>query len=225
MTNRLRLKITFGTALILGSFLLVLGMYLINSQERQLVENLRGHGHRIASLVARSSAEYIQRFSFFLMEGQALSVEQSPNIAFCEIYDIQGTSLLQSGNIISKDHEGKRKAQYGDNILIVSQPILAGENLLGRVEIGLRLDSIEKSIREKTIHLILLFTSFSLCVIVVVSMFFQKVVIDPVLHLAEGTQRIAQRDFVTIDMGKRSDEIGLLAIGRASCRERASSPV
>jgi len=211
MTNGLRLKIIFGTATILGASLLALGIYLINSQERQLIDNLREHGNRIASLAARSSAEYIQRFSFFLMEDQAISIEQSPNIAFCEIYDTEGASLLQSGNIISKDHEGKRKAQYGKNILVVSQPILAGGTNLGRVEIGLRLDSIEKAIKDKKIQLVVLFTGFSLCLIMIVSFFFQKVLIKPVLNLAEGTQSVAQRDFVTINVGDREDEIGLLA--------------
>ena len=122
--NRLRLKVTVGTALILGLFLMALGSHLVNSQERQLVSNLRDHGERIAALAARSSAEYIRRYSFFLMEDQAMAIEQSPQIAFCEIYDADGKPLLQSGNIISKDHAGKRTARYDDGVMVVSQPIV-----------------------------------------------------------------------------------------------------
>ncbi len=211
LINRLRVKITIGTALILGLFLFVLGMYIINSQRLQLVQNLSDHGNRIAALAARSSAEYIQRFSFFLMEDQALSIEQSPNIAFCEIYDAEGVSLLQSGNIISVDHEGKNRAEYGDNILVVTQEIVADGTILGLVEIGLKLDSIEKALREKTSHLILLFFGFTLCVILVLNLFFHKLFIRPVQNLTNGAQRVANRDFVTIDVGSRKDEIGLLA--------------
>lgn len=211
MFNKLRLKVTLGTALILGLFLLVLGSYLINSQRLQLIENLRDHGNRIASLAARSSAEYIQRFSFFLMEDQAIAIEQSPHIAFCEIYDANDTPLLQSGNIISKDHSIKNTARYDEEVMVVSQPIVTEQKTLGRVEIGLRLNSIEENIRAKTTDLAFLFTGFTLCVIILLNIFFNKIFINPVRELAEGTQKIAQRQFVTIDVGNRSDEIGVLA--------------
>jgi|GEM_PF-2324895 len=211
MFDRLRLKITFGTAFILGGFLLLLGMYIINSQKVQLVQNLNDHGSRVAALAARSSAEYIQRFSFFLMEDQALSIEQSPNIAFCEIYDSKGVSLLQSGNIISIDHTGKNRAVYGDNILVVTQPIVSESNMLGMVEIGLRLDGVNKAIQDKTNHLIVLFSVFTLCVIITLNLFFQRLFIKPILSLADGTQRVANREFVSIDVGPRRDEIGVLA--------------
>lgn len=211
MTKRLRLKITVGTALILGAFLLVLGIYTINSQKLQLINHLRDHGNHIANLAARSSAEYIQRFSFFLMEDQAMSIEQSDDIAFCEIYDAQGAPLLQSGNIISEDHQGKNTARYDDNIMIVSQPIVAEGTVLGRVEIGMKLDGVEQAIKEKTNHLVLLFSGFTICVILVLNLFFHKLFTKPVLSLVEGTQRIAKQDFATIDVGPRQDEIGLLA--------------
>lgn len=210
MLNRLRLKITLGTAVILGSFLLILGMYIINSQEEQLVQNLRDHGNRIAALAARSSAEYIQRFSFFLMEDQAISIEQSPNIAFCEIYDANGVSLLQSGNIVSEDHDQKHKARYDEGILVVTHPILADGKMLGSVEIGLRLDSIAKAMRDKTARLTFLFLSFTLSVIFALNIFLHRLFIKPILSLAKGAKRVAKRDFAPVDVGHRDDEIGLL---------------
>lgn len=209
--NRLRLKVTVGTALILGLFLMVLGTHLINSQERQLINNLRDHGERIAALAARSSAEYIQRFSFFLMEDQAIAIEQSPHIAFCEIYDTDGKPLLQSGNIVSKDHSGKHQARYDDSVMVVSQPILVGQKTLGRVEIGLSLASIEETIQDKRMDMLLLFFGFTFSVIILVNVFFSSMFISPVKKLAEGTQRVAHREFVTIDVGWRKDEIGVLA--------------
>lgn len=209
--NRLRLRVTVGTALILGLFLTLLGTYLINSQERQMVSNLRDHGERIAALTARSSAEYIQRFSFFLMEDQALAVEQSPQIAFCEIYDARDKPLLQSGNIVSKDHSGKHTARYDESVMVVTQPIMAADVRLGRVEIGLRLNSIAETIHDKRQAMTVLFTGFTLMVIVLVNVFFSRLFISPVKRLAEGTQRVADREFVTVDLGPRDDEIGLLA--------------
>jgi len=211
MFNQLRLKVTIGTALIMGLFLSGLGIYLINSQEQQLIQNLRDHGERIASLAARSSAEYIQRYSFFLMEDQAIAIEQSPHIAFCEIYDARGKPLLQSGNIISDDHSGKHPARYGTGIMVVSQPITAGKETLGRVEIGLRLDSIEQGIANKTRHLTLLFSGFTLCVIILLNFFLNRLFIRPIRELANGTNLVAQRRFITIEVGRRTDEIGLLA--------------
>lgn len=211
MTKHLRTKITLGTALILGTFLLFLGTYIISTQKAQLVNNLRDHGNRIASLAARSSAEYIQRFSLFLMEDQAMAIEQSPHIAFCEIYDADGVPLLQSGNIISKDHTGKNTPHYDDNIMVVTQRIRSEDTILGSVEIGLRLDSIDNAIKEKTTHLVLLFIGFTLCVILVLNIFFNRLFVHPLHRLTNGTRKLARHEFVTIDIGPRKDEIGLLA--------------
>lgn len=209
--SSLRIRILLGTSAILFAFLFLLGSYVVNSQKEQLIKNLEDHGQRIASLTARSCSEYIQRFSFFLMEDQAMSVEQSPEVAFCEIYDSNGKSLLQSGNIVSADHNKKNSPEDAANLLLVSQPIMAGDTLLGRVDIGLKLDSIDKAIRQKAIHLVYLFVGFALCIVGVLSLFFQQIFIKPIQNLTRCTQSVAQGDFASFDTGGRNDEIGVLA--------------
>ncbi|WP_432734908.1 ATP-binding protein [Maridesulfovibrio sp. FT414] len=212
MTDSLRLKISIGTGLILLLFFFLLGYYIIDSQQKLLRNNLYEHGNRVAALAARSCAEYLPRFSFFLAEDLALSIEQSPQVAFCEVYDRDGISLLQSGNIVSKTHTQKKRPSYGDDIMIVSSPIISDNENIGRVEIGLKMDKAKDEIREKTISLILIFSTCMLCTIIALDAFFQRIIISPLRLLANNTRRIARREFVTVDLGSRMDELGILAL-------------
>ncbi len=212
MRNSLRFKISIGTGLILLLFFFLLGYYIVDSQKRMLENSLYEHGNRVASLAARSCAEYLPRFSFFLIEDLALSIEQSQQVAFCEIYNREGNPILQSGNIISKAHASKNKPSYGDDVLIVSCPIINGNENIGRVEIGLRLDKVRREINENTYNLIMLFSACMLCTIIVLDAFFQRILISPLGLLANNTRKIARRKFVTVDVGTRMDEIGILAL-------------
>lgn len=212
MNDSLRLKISIGTGLILMLFFFLLGYYIVDSQKKLLEDNLYEHGNSVAALAARSCAEYLPRFSFFLMEDLALSIEKSPQIAFCEVYGKDGISVLQSGNIISKDHTQKNKPSYGDNIMIVSRPITNDNEYIGRVEIGLKLDKVKEEIKNKTMSLVLLFSACMLCTIIALDAFFNKILIAPIKILANSTRKIARRKFVTVDVGSRMDEIGILSL-------------
>ncbi|WP_456085391.1 ATP-binding protein [Maridesulfovibrio frigidus] len=170
------------------------------------------HGHGIASLTARSCAEYLPRFSYFLIEDLALSVEKSSQVAFCEIYDQNGMPILQSGNIISPNHKAKKTAQYSDDIMVVAYPIISDNETLGRVEIGLDLDQVRQDIKSKTINLILIFIGCMLCTVIALDAFFRKIVITPLGILDNNTRKIANREFVTANVGSRMDEIGRLAL-------------
>lgn len=211
MKNSLRLKISIGAGLILAVFFFFLGYYIIDSQRKLLEDNLYIHGSSIASLAARSCSEYLPRFSFFLIEELAISIEQSPQIAFCEIYDNSGASLLQSGKIISTAHAIKKQPQSNKDIMIISRPIISAGKQLGRVDIGLKLDKVKRDINKKTFNLIILFSACMLCTIIALDAFFTNIIITPLGILDKNTRRIANRKFVTADMGTRSDEIGRLA--------------
>ena len=212
MKDSLRFKISIGTGLILLLFFFMLGYYIVDSQKRLLEDSLYEHGNRIASLAARSCAEYLPRFSFFLVEDLALSIEQSPQVAFCEIYNREGNPILQSGNIVSKSHTSKNKPSYGTDVLIVSKPIISGQDNIGRVEIGMKLDQVRDEIRENTFSLTILFTACMLCTIIALDAFFQRILISPLRMLANNTRKIARRKFVTVNVGSRMDEIGILAL-------------
>lgn len=212
MINSLRLKISLGAGLILLIFFFLLGYHIVDSQKKLLEDSLYERGNSVAALAARSCAEYMPRFSFFLIEDLALSIEKSPQISFCEVFDKDGISLLQSGNIISKAHTSKNRPSYGENVMIVSSPITNDNELIGRVEIGLKLNKVKEEIREKTISLIIIFSACMLCTIIALDAFFNKIIMIPLRLLANNTRKIAQRKFVTVNVGSRMDEIGILAL-------------
>ncbi|WP_291328153.1 ATP-binding protein [Desulfovibrio sp. UCD-KL4C] len=212
MKDSLRIKLSIGTGIILAIFFFFLGYYIIDSQKTLLKDRLYMYGSSIASLTARSCSEHLPRFSFFLIENLAISIEQAPQIAFCEIYDIKGVSLLQTGKIISKTHSVKKRPQSGKGIMIVSRPIIYKGKQLGRVDLGLKLDKVNRDIREKTFNLIIIFGACMFCTIITLDAFFTHIIIDPLGILDKSTRKIANREFVTADMGKRTDEIGRLAL-------------
>ncbi len=212
MKDSLRLKTSVGTCLILALFFFFLGYYIIDSQKKLLEENLYEHGKNIASLTARSCAEYLPRFSYFLIEDLALSVEKSSQVAFCEIYDQDGMPILQSGNIVYQNRKTKNTAHYDNNIMVVAHPIINGKENLGRVEIGLTLDQVRQDIKTKTIDLVIILIGCMLCTILALDAFFRKILISPLSILDNNTRKIANREFVTANVGSRMDEIGRLAL-------------
>jgi len=88
---------------------------------------------------------------------------------------------------------------------------MAGTTRIGRVDIGLKLESIDQAISEKTIRMVMLFILLALCLITVLSGFFQQLCIKPIQDLTQYTRKVAQGDFVVFDAGGRDDEIGYLA--------------
>ncbi|GFM37863.1 response regulator [Desulfovibrio psychrotolerans] len=96
--NRLRIRVNAGLILILGSGLLILGTFVLSAQHTQLVRTLEDQGNHMAQVVARTSAEYIKKYSFYLLEGLASSVEASAHVAYCDITDAEGKSLVRAGD-------------------------------------------------------------------------------------------------------------------------------
>ncbi|UZP67126.1 ATP-binding protein [Desulfovibrio mangrovi] len=120
--NRLKFRVNLGLICILGSCLLALGAFVLSEEHTQLVRAVKEQGNHMAQVVARSSANYIRRYSYYLLEDLAHSAASSPSIAYCEIKDSQGRSLVRAENTTPARNGS---ATRDDALLIVSAPILA----------------------------------------------------------------------------------------------------
>ncbi len=93
--NRIQFKITLGMLIILGLSLSILGYLTIHNQRQQLLNNINIEGEQLLDFLAKTSQAPIIGFRFYLLREYALTLEQFPHVAFCEIYDEQGSSLVQ----------------------------------------------------------------------------------------------------------------------------------
>jgi len=209
--NKIRFKIVFGVLLILGVALILLGTYTIGNQRQQMLKNLNNQGIQLSSILAETSVLPIQKFSFFFLFESAIKVEQFPEVAFCEIYDTENESLVQTEGTLQGRQIVKKRKITGDNILIIEHPIKDGDHVLGNVEIGLFLDDVHKKIRIKTMQLCIFFIVIISIVAVLLSFFLSYFFVSPVIRLSMDTETIAQGQFIFTEIEKRNDEIGQLA--------------
>ncbi len=208
---RLKRKMTFGILLILLVSLLAAGKAMIGNRRTRLLENLEKQGDRMATLVAEFSVLPIRKYSFFILQEVALSVEQFPLVVFCEIYDENRASLVQVDARIRGRTRRKKERRLGEDILVIEKPILSENEVIGIVEIGLFLTPVREEIRKEAqwigiaIFLVMGLVALSL------RLFISHNFITPVIRLLRATQTLARGEFIETDVKDRRDEIGELA--------------
>lgn len=208
-TKKIHFKITFGILLILFISLMALGYVIIAAQRNLMLQNLREQGEQLVEVVALASAVPIEKFSFFRLEELALRVEQSPRIAYCEIYDADGNSLVAPG----RRGTGGPSGQNGRSadIMVFRHRIVSGDEVLGIAEIGVYPDHVHRKIRDRTLMMIAGFILILGLISLALNIFLTRIFIRPVVRLSNTTRLLAEGRFVTTDLDRRSDEIGDLA--------------
>lgn len=207
----LRPKITLGTLFILLVCMAVAGSLFLVREHQRLKNDIRLEGQALASLVAQFCATPIEKFSYYIVQEVARNVEHSPGIAFCEIYDLNGESLVQVDTTIRGEKITKKPRVTGKDILIIEKIIEKDNTVLGRVEIGLRLSSVEKEIRTYTYSFIASVLIILALVAAALFIFLSHNFISPVVSLSAAAKELAKGDFVESGESKRKDEIGDLA--------------
>ncbi|VFQ43750.1 ATP-binding protein [Desulfoluna butyratoxydans] len=207
----LQRKITTGILLILLAALILSGALILDKQRHQLMGDLTRQTERLTALVAEFSVQPLEKYNYFILEEVALSVEQFPQVAFCEIYDTSGNSLINIKTIIRGKDVTKKQRRTGNNILIASRAITSDIGApLGEVEIGIFTDTAVAQLRMDAITLSV--GSFLILGLVAVSLhlFLSKSIVTPVVTLSTMAKALSRGEFVKPDLGVRTDEIGEL---------------
>ncbi|MCP3887323.1 MAG: response regulator [Desulfobulbaceae bacterium] len=208
---RLRAKMTAGTLAILFLCMFVTGSVFISRERSRLQDEVQLKGQSLANLVAEFCASPIQKYSLYIVEEVARTVEQAPGIVFCEIYDMDGQSLLQVDFTIHGKKMTRKKRRSGDDVLIVHTPIVIDESIIGKVEIGLDLASVEDEIYVYSVGLVILVFIALTLVAMGISVFLSYNCISPVVLLSGVVKNLSKGEFVEIEIAERNDEIGDLA--------------
>lgn len=208
---RLRPKMIFGTMVILFVCLLVAGSFFLDRERSRLQSDIKLQGQSLASLVAQFCAIPIQKYSFYIVQEVARNVEQQPGVAFCEIYDANGESLVQVDSTIHGINRTKKLRKIDEDTVVIEMPILLETEVVGSVEIGLELAPVKEKIRIYIRDLMLAALITMTLVAVCVGVFLSFIFISPVINLSDVTKNLAQGEFVETRVALRSDEIGDLA--------------
>ncbi|BHH85905.1 response regulator [Desulforhopalus sp. 52FAK] len=207
----LRPKITLGTLLILFACMVLAGSFFLQREQLRLQSALEREGQTLATLVAKFCATPIEKFTYYIVQEVARSIEDTPGVAFCEIYNSNGDSLVLVDTTIHGKALVKKSRQTDSEVLVIVKEITKDGNSLGRVEIGLEISPIKTKITNYTYG----FMASVLIILTVVAaslyVFLSRNFISPVINLSEAAKNLARGDFVETEDANRNDEIGHLA--------------
>jgi len=191
--------------------MILAGSFFLQREQLRLQNALEREGQTLATLVANFCATPIEKFTYYIVQEVARSIEETPGIAFCDIFNSSGSSLVLVDTTIHGQALVKESRQLDSDILVIEKEITKDGTSLGRVEIGLELSPIKTKITSYTYG----FMASVLIILTVVAaslyMFLSRNFISPVINLSEAAKNLAQGDFVETEDANRNDEIGHLA--------------
>ena len=210
-TISLKRKITVGTLAILSTCMLVVGLLSLEREGYRLRGDLEGRGAALASVVAEFCITPIRKYSFYIVQEVARNVEQLDGVAFCEIYDARGESLVQVDTTVHGKKLTKKNRVTGDGVMVVERLIEADGARLGRVEIGMELAPVEQELKTHIYGIAFSAMTVLVLVGVAINLFLTRYFISPVVNLSRAVNDLARGDFVETGITRRDDEIGNLA--------------
>ena len=208
---RLKPRIVLGTLLVLLICSVGISAFFLSRERQRLEFEVQSRGEALARLVAQFSALPIEKYSFFIVQDLARNVEEDQGVAFCEIYDAGGRSLVQIDTTIRGKQLAKKTKPDRDDILIIETPIHKDGRLLGKVELGLELAPVHKEIQQYTMRLGLGILILLAIVGISINIFLSYAFVTPVILLSEMVQNLGKGDFREPRIVARNDEIGDLA--------------
>ncbi len=196
--------------------------------EAQLLrDNLLRKGQSFAIFIARNAYKYLSNFDYEYLEKMSTEAEQDPDILFVEFRDTEGGYFYNG----EQHHTGAH----------ITQEIAFGDDLIGFVEIGLNVSSVDQTtasvseridtvIREtieaqsvsfrELIRIILVsavIEVFVLCLVIYLVL--SRIIVTPLKHVTSIARAIANGELEHhIDIHS-VDEIGTLATAFQTMRE------
>lgn len=204
----MRVRIAFGILVILAFVLVLFGQLAIIEQRGRMMDQLRSYGTETAGFVAQISIVPLQKFSIYQLENYVQQLERGQLVAFCEIYDNDGSPL---GHSTKSAAINRGKGDEEAETMVFSAPIIDNGTSLGRVELGINLLPVFSRINRTSMYIAIAFGLQLVIIGVAVGLFLHRNLVAPVVRLSETTRAIAAGQFVTSDQAKRPDEIGGLA--------------
>ncbi len=211
--NLLQFKIHLGIQFILAICFFALGYFIYVTQLDFLINDIRRQGAEQAQMVAEASVPAIQRESIYLLEELATKAEYSPLVAYCQIVDPVGKSLLKGEVRVGLTRDDLMSAYSAKDVSVVTRDIVAGGRTIGQVKLGMFIDKARHEVQTTTIRLVAAFAVVLGLIALFLYVFLNRLLILPVVNLSVLTQSLSRGEFVTTNLDQRRDELGVLANG------------
>ena len=211
--NLLQFKIHLGIQFILAACFFGLGCFIYFTQLDFLINDIRRQGTEQAEMVAQASVTSIQRESFYMLEELATKAEYSPLVAYCQIVDITGKSFLQGEVRVGLTRDDLMTAYSADDVTVVTKDILHAGQRIGQVKLGMFIDKARHEVQKTTVQLVAGFAAVLGIIALFLYVFLNRLLILPVVNLSILTENLSKGDFVTSNLDRRQDELGVLAHG------------
>jgi PAS domain S-box-containing protein len=211
--NLLQFRIHLGVQFILAACFFGLGYFIYVTQLDFLVTDIKRQGEEQAGMVAEASVTAIQRDSVYLLEELASKVEYSPRVAYCQIVDVVGKSLLTGQVRTGLTRDDLISAYSPSDVVMVTRDVLADGRRIGQVKLGMFIDKARKEVQRTALQLVAAFAAVLSVIALFIYIFLNRVLINPVVNLSSLTKSLARGQFVTTDLDRRQDALGVLANG------------
>jgi PAS domain S-box-containing protein len=211
--NLLQFKIHLGIQFILAVCFFGLGYFIHVTQLDFLINDIRRQGLEQAEMVAQASVTSIQRESFYLLEDLATKAEYSPLVAYCQILDPIGKSLLRGEVRVGLTRDDLMTAYSEHDVTVVTRDIVSGGQRIGQVKMGMFIDKARQEVLKTSLRLAAAFVSVLGGIALFLYVYLNRLLILPVINLSVLTKNLSRGEFVTTSLDQRKDEIGVLADG------------
>jgi PAS domain S-box-containing protein len=211
--KRLQFKIHLGIQIILVVSFVALGYFMYRTQLDFLLAEVRRQGSEQVEMVAKESTAALERGAVYLLAEIAARAEFSPNVAYCLITDASG-KVLNDGEVrTGMTRTALARSMHPDDLIVFTRDLSRAGVSLGQVRLGMRIDTARQEAQRTVIQLIAAFAAVLGVIAVFLYFFLNRILIQPVANLAELTEILARGEFVTSNLDRRSDELGILAEG------------
>lgn len=211
--NLLQFKIHLGTQFILVACFFALGYFIYLAQLNFLIDDIKRQGTKQAEMVAKASVVPIQRESHYLLEELAIKAEYSPLVAYCQIFDAAGKPLLKGEVRAGLTRNDLMSAYSPADVAVIVQDVSMGGSRIGQVKLGMFIDKARQEVQNTTVQLVGAFAVVLGVIAMFLYVFLNRLLILPVVNLSVLTETLSRGEFVTTNLDRRGDELGVLAHG------------
>jgi diguanylate cyclase (GGDEF)-like protein len=223
---RSKLAVKF-VALVVGILtftLLINANWFIQRQQDLLKEQLLERSRLVGHNLSHVSIEAILARDFTLLGDYVRDASQRQDIVFSIILDKQDIPLTNyfdaASPLVRKLAAGREfrsaaavlnAARQSPSIEIEEFPILERGTFLGSAIIGISRDQLERDLHDFLITQLLIYSVIIIFLSLAIYLVFHLNVLRPIIHLIEGSERIAQGNYENPVEVSSGDELGHLA--------------
>ncbi len=176
------------------------------------IEEIETIGDSLSRFVVETIREPLRSRSFYALQEIAMGIRHMDNVVYFDVTDDLGRSYLPSGgNIRGQVFKGFEELRIQQGTLIMEKEITVKGYYLGSMVMAISTSEYTKRTQRVFLEIAGALGLGLVALGFIVTALIERFFLIPVEKLAMAADSIGDERFVTLDMGRRKDEIGKLA--------------